>query len=170
MLLLLHQSLRSIDGTFTNNLTPCSHFSSFAVLFITILFSIFIEMTLLTSFCFLPWCTSSMHCCTSKLCSMYTFFCAMLCHFWKLMILPVDRRCIINMSQLYLHHRIEPKEVQPWESDLWDIIIIHRVLTRIAGLMLCIHKAQKHKKWFVHHTDLQMQGWNNELSWLNIVG
>ena len=23
----------------------------------------------------------------------------------------LDRRCIINMSQLYLHHRIEPKEV-----------------------------------------------------------
>ena len=49
-----------------------------------------------------------------------------------------DRRCIINMSQFYLHHRIEPKEAQPWESDLWDIIIIHSVLIRIAGLMLCI--------------------------------
>jgi len=42
------------------------------------------------------------------------------------------------MSQFYLHHRIEPKEVQPWESDFWDIIIIHRVLIRIAGLMICI--------------------------------
>ena len=50
----------------------------------------------------------------------------------------VDRRCIINMSQSYFHHQIEPKEVQPWESDLWDIIIIHRELIRIAGLMLCI--------------------------------
>jgi len=49
-----------------------------------------------------------------------------------------DRRCIINMSQLYLHHRIEPKEVQPWESDSWDIIIIHRELKKIAGLMLHI--------------------------------
>jgi len=49
----------------------------------------------------------------------------------------IDRRCIINKSQLYLHHRIEPKEVQPWESDLWDIIIVHRELKRIAGLMLC---------------------------------
>ena len=56
----------------------------------------------------------------------------------KLMIVLVDRRCIINMPQFYLHHRIEPKEVQPWESDLWDIIIIHRVLIRITGLMLCI--------------------------------
>jgi len=50
----------------------------------------------------------------------------------------VDRRCIINMSQFYLHHRIEPKGVQPWKSDLWDIIIIDRVLIRIAGLMLRI--------------------------------
>jgi len=50
----------------------------------------------------------------------------------------IDRRCIINMSQLYLHHRIEPKEVQPWESGLWDIIIIHRELIRIAELMSCI--------------------------------
>ena len=54
-----------------------------------------------------------------------------------------DRRCIINMSQLYLHHRIEPKEVQPWEPDLWDIIIIHRELIRIAGLMLCILNNEK---------------------------
>ena len=30
------------------------------------------------------------------------------------------------------------QRVQPWESDLWDIIIIRRVLIRIAGLMLCI--------------------------------
>ena len=41
-----------------------------------------------------------------------------------------DRRCIINMSQFHLHHRIEPKGVQPWESDLWDITIIHRALIR----------------------------------------
>jgi len=34
---------------------------------------------------------------------------------------------------LYLHHRIEPKEVQPQESGLWDIIIIHKELIRIAG-------------------------------------
>ena len=38
------------------------------------------------------------------------------------------------MSQFYLHHIIEPKVVQPWKSDLWDIIIIHRVLIGIAGL------------------------------------
>jgi len=49
-----------------------------------------------------------------------------------------DRRCIINMSQFPLHHRIEPKGDQPWKSDLWDNIIIHRVLIRIAGLRLCI--------------------------------
>ena len=42
-----------------------------------------------------------------------------------------DRRYIINMSQFHLHYRFEPKEVKPWELDLWDIIIIHRVLIRI---------------------------------------
>ena len=49
-----------------------------------------------------------------------------------------DRRNIINMSQFHFHYRIEPKEVKPWELDLWDIIIIHRVLIRIAGSRLCI--------------------------------
>ena len=53
-------------------------------------------------------------------------------------IYSLDRRYIINMPQFHLHHRIEPKEVKPWESDLWDIIIIHRVLIRIAGSRLCI--------------------------------
>ena len=49
-----------------------------------------------------------------------------------------DRRYLINMSQFHLHYRIEPKGVKPWEFDLWDIIIIHRVLIRIAGSRLCI--------------------------------
>ena len=49
-----------------------------------------------------------------------------------------DRRYLINMSQFHLHYRIEPKEVKPWELDLWDIIIIHRVLIRIAGSRLRI--------------------------------
>jgi len=48
-----------------------------------------------------------------------------------------DRRCIINMSHVYLHYRREPKEVQQWESGPWDIIIIHWELIRIAGLILC---------------------------------
>ena len=33
-----------------------------------------------------------------------------------------DRRCIINMSQLYLHHRIEPKEVQPYGNLIYGIL------------------------------------------------
>ena len=49
-----------------------------------------------------------------------------------------DRRYLINMSQFHLHYRIEPKEVKPWELDLWDIIIIHRVLIRITGSRLHI--------------------------------
>jgi len=49
-----------------------------------------------------------------------------------------DRRYLINMSQFHLHYRIEPKVVKPWELDLWDIIIIHRVLIRIAGSRLRI--------------------------------
>ena len=49
-----------------------------------------------------------------------------------------DIRYIINMSQFHLHPRIEPKGVKPLESDLWDIIIIHRVLIRIAGLKVHI--------------------------------
>ena len=49
-----------------------------------------------------------------------------------------DRRYLINMSHFHLHYRIEPKEVKPWELDVWDIIIIHRVLIRIAGLRLRI--------------------------------
>ena len=57
--------------------------------------------------------------------------------------MEVDRRYIINMPQFHLHHRIEPTEVQPWESDLWDIIIIHRVLIRIAGSRLCAHQSDQ---------------------------
>ena len=48
-----------------------------------------------------------------------------------------DRRYIINTSQLHVHYRIGPKKVRPGELDLWDIIIVHRELKRIAGLMLC---------------------------------
>ena len=59
----------------------------------------------------------------------------------------IDRRYIINMPQFHLHHRIEPKEVQPWESDSWDIIIIHRELKKIAGLML--HILNEKSSWHV---------------------
>ena len=64
---------------------------------------------------------------------------------WDMHFFPTDRRCIINMSQFLLHHRIEPTGVQPWESDLWDIIIIHRVLIRIAGLRL--HILNEKSSW-----------------------
>ena len=49
-----------------------------------------------------------------------------------------DRRYQISMSQFHFHYRIEPKEVKPWEFELWDIIILHRVLIRITGLRLRI--------------------------------
>jgi len=34
-----------------------------------------------------------------------------------IMMMLLDRRYIISMSQFHLHHRIEPKGVKPWESD-----------------------------------------------------
>jgi len=55
----------------------------------------------------------------------------------------IDRKCIISMSQLYLHYRREPKEVQLWVPGLWDVKIIHRELRRIAGLILCILNEKK---------------------------
>ena len=77
---------------------------------------------------------------------LYVFVCFLLVlKFHNHIVTNIDRRCIINMSQFYLHHRIEPTGVQPWESDLWDIIIIHRVLIRIAGLML--HILNEKSSW-----------------------
>ena len=62
-------------------------------------------------------------------------------------LLICDRRYLINMSQFHLHYRIEPKEVKPWELDLWDIIIIHRVLIRISRIKVMYPQWEGQLTW-----------------------